>query len=123
MAATAVNEPTARQRTISFTGETEEEICEREPPRFQRGGKYLTLPSKAQRPERLLRDISLPSIGPGADRTSKLDTLMNYIRTFSNIIEYELYDQDRWREFIQSQFRAMIDGLKTLKYFEDPDFR
>lgn len=123
MAAAAVKESTGRQRTISFTEENEEQICEREPQRFQRGGKYLTLPSKAQRPERLLREISLPNIGPGADRTSKLDTLMSYIRAFSNTIEYELYDRDKWRELIQSRFRAMIDGLKALKYFEDPDFR
>lgn len=121
MAVAAVKETTGRQRTISFA-EEDEQICE-EPQRFHRGGRYLTLPSKAQRPERLLRDISLPNIGPGADRTSKLDILMRYIRAFSNTIEYELYDPDRWKELIQSRFRAMIDGLKSLRYFEEPDFR
>ena len=121
MATAAVKESTVRQRTVS-TSEENEQICE-EPQRFHRGGKYLTLPSKAQRPERLLRDISLPHIGPGADRTSKLDTLMSYIRAFSNTIEYELYDPDRWKELIQSRFRAMIDGLTSLRYLEEPVFR
>ena len=122
MAVAAVKESTVRQRTISFAEENEQIIC-KEPQRFHRGGKYLTLPSKAQRPERLLRDISLPNIGPGAGRTSKLDILMRYIRAFSNTIEYELHDPDRWKELIQSRFRAMIDGLKSLRYFEEPDFR
>ena len=121
----AVAEPTARQRTISFTEErvNEEEICEKEPQRFHRGGKYTTLPIKAKRPEKLLPDISLADIGPGADRKSKLATLMSFIRAFSNTIEYELYDPERWRDVIESRFRAMIDGLKALRHFEDPDFR
>ena len=120
MAAAALKESTARQRTISFTEVDEKELCEKEPQRFHRGGKYLTLPIKAQRPERLLRDIN---IGPGADRKSKLATLMSYIRAFSNTIEYELYDSDRWKDVIESRFRAMIDGLRALRYLEDPDFR
>lgn len=121
-AVAALKEPTARQRTISFTEETVKEE-EKEPQRFHRGGKYTTLPIKAKRPERLLSDISLANIGPGADRKSKLATLMSYIRAFSNTIEYELYDPDRWRDVIESRFRAMIDGLKALRHFEDPDFR
>ena len=124
MAAAAVKESTKKQRTINFTeSENHEEISEQEPQRFHRGGKYLTLPSKAQRPERLLRDINLPNIKPAEDRASKLDTIMSYIRAFSNTIEYELYDRERWRELIRSQFRAIIDGLKTLTHFEDPHFR
>lgn len=125
----AAKETTARERTVSFTEDTTEndtDVCQRdlEPQRFHRGGKYLTLPSKAQRPERLLREINLPDIGPArVDRASKLDTIMSYIRAFSNTIEYELYDRERWRELIRTRFRAMIDGLKTLARLEDPDFR
>jgi len=126
MAAAAVKESTKKERTISFTEdyiENDNEISEQEPQRFHRGGKYLTLPSKAQRPERLLRDIPLPNITPTADRDSKLDTIMRYIRAFSNTIEYELYDRERWRELIQAQFRTIIEGLRTLTHFEDPHFR
>ena len=124
-AVAALQEPTARQRTTSFTEGlvNEEELCDKESQRFHRGGKYTTLPIKAKRPERLLPDISLANIGPGADRKSKLATLMSYIRAFSNTIEYELYDPVRWRDVIESRFRAMIDGLKALRHLEDPDFR
>ena len=117
----SISESTVRQRTVSFSEEVNErELCE-EPQRFHRGGRYLTLPIKAKRPEQLLRDID---IGPKrSDRNSKLDTLMNYIRAFSNTIEYELYGRDRWGDVIESRFRAMLDGLKTLRHFEDPDFR
>ena len=51
MAAAALKESTARQRTISFTEVDEKELGEKEPQRFHRGGKHLTLPIKAQRPE------------------------------------------------------------------------
>lgn len=124
MAAAAVKESDARPRTISFTEENEESVQSEQPQRFQRGGRYLTLPSKAQRPEQLLREIPL-HIGPGArsDRTSKLDTLMSYIRAFSNTIEYELYDSDKWREVIRSNFRELIEGLKALRHFQEPNFR
>ena len=122
----STSESTERQRTVSFSEEVnEKEFSEEEPQRFHRGGRYLTLPIKAERPEQLLRDID---IGPKprlkrTDRESKLDTLMSYIRAFSNTIEYELYGRDRWKNVIESRFRAMLDGLKALGHFEDPDFR
>jgi len=114
MASAIVEDSVARNRTVSFTEDTEEEEIEQATSNFRR---TFTIPRRAQRQIPSGLELPHPSIEV-LDRNSRLETLMGYIRAFANTLEYELYDSARWREFVRSQLLEMVERLRTLSQFE-----
>ena len=119
MASATLEGSVARNRTVSFTEDIDEEIVEQGTSNFQRS---FTIPRRAQRQIPRGLELPHPSI-ESLDRSSRLDTLMRYIRAFANTLEYELYDSTRWKELVRSQLLEMVNGLRTLSQFDTPELR
>jgi len=119
MASATLEDSVTRNRTVSFTEDTYEEIFQRETSNFRRS---FTIPRRAQRPIPRGLELPHPSI-ESLNHNSRLDTLMRYIRAFANTLEYDLNDSTKWKEFVRSQLLEMVNGLRTLSQFDTPELR